>query len=68
MYFPGQLLNLSGGSGGYATAPFTSYIADDIALSGSSTLVVNADPTKTTVPIPDAIKGASTAGQLYLSN
>lgn len=66
IYLPNQQLNLSGGSTGFTNAPFTGYIADNFNLSSSSTITINSDPTKTSVPIPGAIKTANTGGQLYL--
>jgi hypothetical protein len=67
LYFARQQLKLSGGSGSYATAPFTAYIADTYDLSGSSTLNINSDPTKTSVPIPSGVLG-SNGGRLHLMN
>jgi len=65
LYFARQMLKLSGGSTAYATAPFTSYIADTFDLSGSSNLNINNDVTKTSVPIPSPVDG-SNGGYLRL--
>jgi len=66
IYLPSQQLNLSGGSTGYTNAPFTGYVVDTINMSSSTTLTINSDPTKTSVPIPSAILTANTGGKLYL--
>ena len=62
IYLPQQQVTLSGGSSNYTPAPFTMYIADTIRISGNGSLVINADPTQTSVPIPTAALG----GQLRL--
>lgn len=58
LYFGKQFLELSGGSAGYTTAPFTAYIADTYTISGSSALNINSDPSKTSLPIPSALLGS----------
>lgn len=66
IYLAHQMLKLSGGSNAYATSPFTAYIADTFDMSSSTTLNINSDVTKTSVPIPSAIASASTGGKLFL--
>jgi len=68
LYFGKQNIELSGGSAGYASAPFTAYIADTYKLSGSSAININSDPTKTSVPIPSALLTGSTGSKLRLVN
>jgi len=58
IYLGKQLLELSGGSAGYTSAPFTAYIADKYILSSSSALNINSDPSKTSLPIPSALLGS----------
>jgi Flp pilus assembly protein TadG len=64
-YFPQQQLTLSGGAQVQTPSPYTSYIADTITINGNGTLVINSDPTQTTVPIPSALK-VTWNGQPYL--
>ena len=67
IYLGKQLLELSGGSAGYTTSPFTAYIADRFTLSGSSAININSDPSKTSLPIPSALLG-SKGSKLRLVN
>ena len=62
IYLPQQQVTLTGGSSTYTPAPFTMYIADTIRISGNGSLVINANPAQTSVPIPAAALG----GQLRL--
>jgi hypothetical protein len=58
IYLPQQILKLSGGSSASTQSPFTACMADTYDLSSSSTLNINSDRTKTSVPIPPAIFGS----------
>ena len=55
LYFPNQLLELSGGSSSFTESPLTAYIADRFLLSGASAIKIQVDPTKTTVSFPDPL-------------
>jgi Flp pilus assembly protein TadG len=52
IYLPKQLVTLTGGSQSFTPSPYTAYIMDTMSINGNGTLVINSDPTKTTVPIP----------------
>ncbi len=52
VYFPQQQLTLTGGSQAYTPSPYTAFIADTIVIGGNGTLVINSDPTQTSVPVP----------------
>lgn len=66
MYFPTQNLLVSG-SGSTATvkSPFLAYIGNTITYTGTSTLNVGIDKTKTSVPVPDDLYSGE-AGALRL--
>jgi len=68
IYLPDQQLTLSGGSAAFTPSPFTAYIADTFVLSGSATLSILSDPTKTSVPIPTALLSGSVGQLLRLVN
>jgi hypothetical protein len=55
IYLPQQLLTLTGGSQAATPSPYTAFIADTFDLSGNGTVIINSDPTKTTVPIPSQL-------------
>jgi Flp pilus assembly protein TadG len=55
IYLPKQNVTLSGGSESFTPSPYTAYIMDTMDINGNGTLVINSDPTKTTVPIPAAL-------------
>jgi hypothetical protein len=56
VYTPGQELSVTGNGTANADAPFTAYIADTLKFNGNGSLTINMDLTKTSVPIPDAIR------------
>ncbi len=56
IYFPKQQLTLTGGAEGYTPSPYTGYVADTITINGNGTLVINNDPSQTTVPIPGGLQ------------
>lgn len=56
LYFPGQKAEVSGGGSTQTRiSPWTAYIARTFLYSGSSTIRVNYDPARVTVPIPGAM-------------
>lgn len=55
VYFPTQTLSLSGSSSSSSPSPFSSYIANDLQFSGSSSINIGYDPTSATVPIPSGL-------------
>lgn len=61
MYLPNQHLVVSGGGSAVANSPFTAFVADSFEFSGSSTLAITIDPSKTSVPIPDGLYGGKKA-------
>jgi hypothetical protein len=67
LYFGKQAVEMSGGSAGYTSAPFTAYLADKFTLTGSSAININSNPSKTSLPIPKALLG-SQGGKLRLVN
>jgi hypothetical protein len=56
MYFGRQRLALTGSSDTGTPSPYTAFIADLIDISGSGTLTINNDLTKTSVKIPSALQ------------
>jgi hypothetical protein len=56
IYLPGQQVTLTGGAETATPSPYTAYIADRVNIQGNGSLVINNDTTKTTVPIPSALK------------
>jgi Flp pilus assembly protein TadG len=56
VYFPKQLLTITGNSEVQATAPYSAFIADTITINGNGQLVLNSDPNATPVPIPSALQ------------
>lgn len=55
MYFPKQQLIISGTGSTTDPSPFTALVADTFLYSGTSTLSVGVDPTKTSVPVPSGL-------------
>jgi hypothetical protein len=58
IYLPKQLVTLTGGSQSFTPSPYTAYIVDTMSINGNGTLVINSDPTNTTVPIPAPLQVA----------
>jgi hypothetical protein len=58
IYLPKQLVALTGGSQSFTPSPYTAYIVDTMSINGNGTLVINSDPTQTTVPIPAPLQVA----------
>jgi Flp pilus assembly protein TadG len=52
LYFPNQKLEISGTGSVSTPSPFTAFVANNFLFTGGSTLSINVDATKTTVPIP----------------
>lgn len=67
VYLPKQLVTITGSAEMDAPSPYTSFIADTIELNGNGSLVINNDPSKTTVPIPKELE-VSLAGQPRLTD
>lgn len=56
LYFPSQQAVVSGGGSSQTTfSPFTAYIAQSFNYSGGSTLKIDYDPIRITVPVPSGI-------------
>jgi len=56
IYFPKQQLTLTGGAEAQTPSPYTGYVADTIRINGNGRLVINSDPSQTTVPVPGALQ------------
>lgn len=67
VYLPKQLVSITGSAEVGAPSPYTSFIADAIDITGNGSLVINNDPTKTTLPIPKELE-VDLAGQPILTN
>jgi Flp pilus assembly protein TadG len=66
VYLPNQQLTVSGGSTAYTPSPFTAFIADTFSLSGTATVTILSDATKTSVPVPSALLSGSGGQKLHL--
>lgn len=55
VYFPTQNIRVSGGGSTTTTSPFTAYIGNTFNYSGGSTLNINVDRMRTSVPVPSAL-------------
>ena len=62
----GSTVTVSGTAGAVAPSPYTSFIADTLHFVGNGELIINNDTTKSSVPIPTALK-VQTNGKLALS-
>jgi hypothetical protein len=56
VYLPKQAVTITGSAEMDAPSPYTSFIADTIELNGNGSLVINNDPTKTTIPVPKELE------------
>jgi Flp pilus assembly protein TadG len=65
IYLPGQLVNITGSAEVDSPSPYTSFIADRIDINGNGTLVINNDPSKTTIPVLSELQ-VSLGGQAVL--
>ena len=55
LYFPTQNIIVSGGGSTTTTSPFTAYIGNTFNYSGGSTLNIDVDRARTSVPVPSAL-------------
>lgn len=61
IYLPTQKLEISGSSTSFTPSPLTMYVVDTVLFSGSADLIVNADPTLSKLPIPNALTRVDSA-------
>ncbi len=64
IYFPTQHIIVSGSGSTKTPSPFTAYIGKTFTYSGTSTLTMDFNPTKTSVPIPGELLASDGAVRL----
>jgi hypothetical protein len=59
LYMPTQAVSIVGTSDVSEKSPFTAMIADTFRFTGNAVVTLNADPAKTSLPIPAPLRGGS---------